>query len=243
MRIFRKNRKNGFSTLSVILLMLVLAVSGVTISSFISSGMSVSMGQLQSTCAFYIAEAGLEWAARAITYVSGSADFSGGGRHIDFRIRNRTGSNIRLTGFTVTWDSPSAYYERVRINGGAYSNTVIWNYPGGVRAGDGDNITFNTGPNVILASGTAYTLQLRNFNNQQTGSGSNADVRNANFRFAFNFIQAGTSSKNFAGGTFTISASAVSATENAQYTSTASKAGFSRANSMASVCGFQPSNP
>ncbi len=234
----------AFSAVTLIVIMLMLGVIGAVTASIVVSSFETSNKYLNSQQAFYAAQAGLEWVNKAVTFVSGSATSASTGRRIRFRVVNNTGADVTVTGLTASWNWPTApaddtvFYEEIRIDEGAYSDDTVWDYTlaGSVRAGRGENKVFNTGPSVTLVSGTQYRFELRDFRNNQTGAtGGNANMSSAIFRAAFTFTP---NSKTVGPGTFTISAPAVAATENAVYVSTATADLAERKVQMASIVNF-----
>src|SRR3989338_801257 len=138
--------RTGLSSITILLLMVFLAVTGRVVVSMVDTGHQSYSANLESTQALYVAEAGLEWANRAITYGAGTSEVNGGGRHLHFDVTSNSGETLTLTGLTASWTwtvTPSdttQFYEKIRIYDGGYSSDVIWNYTsaGNNRGGNGE---------------------------------------------------------------------------------------------------------
>ena len=234
----------GLSSVTILLLMVFLAIAGRVIVSMVDVGHQSYSAHLESTQGLYIAEAGLEWVSKVLTYSAGSATVTAGGRRLYFDVKNNSGGTLTVTGLTASWSwsTPPAdttqFYEQVRIDGGAYNNDTVWNYTSASnnRAGNGEAITFNTGPTVTLANGTTYKFSLYEFKNDETGASSNGNMNNSIVRVAFVFTP---NSMTVGRGTFTISVPSVTSGNNAVYVSTATIGSVSRKTQVASL--IQPS--
>lgn len=235
-----KGRRDGLSSITILLLMVFLSITGRVIVSMVDAGHQSYSAYLESSQALYVAEAGLEWVNRAITFVSGTAEVKSGGKHLYFDIKNNSEGTLTVTGLTPSWTwtttpaDTTQFYEEVRIDSGAYSNDKVWNYTsaGNDRAGNGEAITFNTGPSVTLTNGSTYEFSLHDFKNDETGSSSNGDMSTAIVRVAFVFTP---NSKTIGRGTFTISVPTIISGSNALYASTATIGSASRKLQMISL--------
>ncbi len=231
---------NGLSSITILLLMVFLAITGRVIVSMVDAGHQSYSAHLESTQALYVAEGGLEWVSRALTYVSGSANATSSGQRLFFDVTNNSGGTLTVTGLTASWtwsvppSDTTQFYETVHINGGSYHNDTVWSYTsaGNSRAGNGEAITFNTGPVVNLTNATTYTFSLFNFKNDETGSTTKGDMTNSIVRVAFVFTP---NSITVGRGSFSISVPAVSSGSDAIYISTASVGSASRRLQRASL--------
>ncbi len=232
--------RSGLSSITILLLMVFLAVTGRVIVSMVDAGHQSYSAHLESSQALYVAEAGLEWASRAITFVSGTAEAESGGKHLHFDIKNNSGGTLTVTGLTPSWTWTSTpadttqFYEKIRIDGGSYSDTTIWDYAsaGSNRGANGEAVTFNTGPAVTLSNGSTYEFQFRDFKNDETGGSSSGNMQNAVVRVAFVFTP---NSINVGRGSFTISVPAITSGNNVLYASTATIGSASRKLQVASL--------
>ncbi|GEM_PF-5254839 len=230
----------GLSSITILLLMVFLAVTGRVVISMVDAGHQSYSAHLESTQALYVAEAGLEWVSKSLTFVSGSASNLSGGRRLFFEVKNNSGGTITVTGLTASWSwsvapaDTTQFYQEVRVDGGAYNSDTVWNYTsaGNNRAGNGEAITFNTGPAVTLANGTTYEFALYEFKNDETGSSSNGNMQNSIVRAAFVFTP---NSISVGRGSFTISVPSITSGSNALYASTAAIGTVSRKAQMASL--------
>ena len=230
---------NGLSSVTILLLMVFLAITGRVIVSMVDAGHQSYSAHLESTQAFYAAEGGLEWVSKALTYVSGSAEIKSH-RRLYFEVKNNSGGTLTVTGLTASWTwsvtpaDTTQFYEKVRIDGGIYHDDTVWNYTSASnnRGGDGEAIIFNTGPAVTLTNGSAYEFAIYDFKNDETGSSSNGNMDTAILRVAFVFTP---NSKSVGRGSFAISVPQVTSGNNAIYVSTATVGSASRKLQMASL--------
>lgn len=220
--------------------MVFLSITGRVIVSMVDAGQQSYLAHLESSQAFYAAEAGLEWTSRALRLIAGSEEIKAGNRRLYFDAINNSGGTLTVTGLTASWIWTTApadttqFYEEVRIDNGAYSDDRVWNYTsaGNNRAGNGEAITFNTGPSVTLTDGSTYNFSLYDFKNNETSSSANGDMSTAIVRVAFVFTP---NSKTIGRGTFTISVPTIISGSNALYASTATIGSASRKLQMASL--------
>jgi len=61
----------------------------------------------------------LQYIANSDTLTTGNCN------RLSFWIENNTGASITVTGFTATWNSPTAYYQTVYWNGAFYTSTSL----------------------------------------------------------------------------------------------------------------------
>ncbi|MFQ6007618.1 MAG: prepilin-type N-terminal cleavage/methylation domain-containing protein [Candidatus Zixiibacteriota bacterium] len=114
-----------------------------------------------------------------LEYVAGSAQTQTGNcDRIEFDVINTSGSSITVTSMTLTWSSPTAYYEKVKFDGGAH--VFDQNNP---RAGSGEVVTFST--SKVVNSGNTATVRVEKFTDVQSGGGSSVDMSNTTMTVTF----------------------------------------------------------
>ena len=91
---------------------------------------------------------------------------------LEFEIENFTGEDIVITGLTLTWSNPVAYFDEVEWNDHEVFDA------GGTRPGSGDNINFSS-PRTISNNSSA-AIEIQEFRNSPSG-GSSVDMDNTTF--------------------------------------------------------------
>ena len=113
-----------------------------------------------------------------IEYVSGSANTSPAGDMVGFQINNSGCPAITVTSMTVEYSSsPTAYYKRIRWNGG-----IVWNQQN-PRNGSGDVATFNV-PQILNASEVAL-IDIDTWKECPTGNCADYDIHGTAFTITF----------------------------------------------------------
>jgi general secretion pathway protein G len=106
-----------------------------------------------------------------LTKVPGSdsiAQYSPQCNGFSFWIENATGGDVTITSITLSWSSPTAYYQRVTWAG----STVVFLNP---KTGPGETATFSS-PQTI-ADGASVRISVEAFKDRRTG-GSNVNMQN-----------------------------------------------------------------
>jgi hypothetical protein len=113
--------------------------------------------------------------ASDITYVSGSATCTGGSNEdIEFDIVNNGTTAVTIDWLIATYThAPTAYYERVRWNGGSVFFSTS------PRAASGETAGFNS--TKTISAGETVTLTIENFTDVVSGGGSAVDMTNTDF--------------------------------------------------------------
>ncbi|MCK4607296.1 MAG: prepilin-type N-terminal cleavage/methylation domain-containing protein [candidate division Zixibacteria bacterium] len=105
-----------------------------------------------------------------LEYVAGSAVTKGGNcDKIEFDVTNTSGSSISVTSLTLTWASPTAYYEKIKFGGGGA--VFDQNNP---RAASGEEVTFSS--SRVVAGGSTETIKIEKFRDVVTGGGNKVDM-------------------------------------------------------------------
>jgi len=108
---------------------------------------------------------------------------------VEFRLVNLSGAARTLESVRVSWGSPAAYIEevRLRIVGGVQFGPV-WTHSnaGGNRLGSGELGTFNAAPSpVVLPAGATLGVRLLRFRSAETGAGAAVSMDSTPFRVEF----------------------------------------------------------
>jgi len=116
----------------------------------------------------------------SVEYVSGSAFAYGSGsnnNNLEFQIENTSATDLAtINSLTVTYTtSPVSYYGGITWDGG-----TIWS--SGTHNGSGDIANFS---DQNINAGQTVTIQLVDFRQNQSGSGSKIDVDGINFTILF----------------------------------------------------------
>ncbi|MCP4364141.1 MAG: hypothetical protein GY800_02455 [Planctomycetes bacterium] len=144
--------------------------------------------------------------------------FGSGGQHIRFSVTNFSSSTINITKFKATYTSdPQAFYTELRVGGTTVYNSTT------PRLGSGDTTTFSAIPvaagtgvsestpiqiqapvtevadiNIsVLGRGATIVIEMRQFKDAQTGSGSNVDMTGVTMEVVFNEGLSGESTVSF----------------------------------------------
>jgi prepilin-type N-terminal cleavage/methylation domain-containing protein len=110
-----------------------------------------------------------------LTLVAGSATTKNGGRDIEFRVENNSGSDISITSIKAVY-ATSAWYEQVKIAGSTVFNN---NNP---RGGSGDTQTFSS---IIISNGSNVKVEYKKFKDAQSGPAMNVDMSGTSFTITF----------------------------------------------------------
>jgi len=92
--------------------------------------------------------------------------------HLEFVLENFTGQDVVITGMTLTWANPPAYFDRIEWDGDEVFDA------GGTRPGSGENVTFDT-PQTIHNNADAR-VDIIEFRSSPSG-GSRVDIDNTSF--------------------------------------------------------------
>ena len=97
-----------------------------------------------------------------------------------FRFQNDSGSDIYLTHLIATWSSPTAYYQKIRVNVSGWVD--VWKYQdhNNVRMGSGGTAMFNQGARVLVPDGSSVDILLDEFKASPSG-GSSQNVDGTEF--------------------------------------------------------------
>lgn len=110
-----------------------------------------------------------------LTLVPG-LQFPHGGQcdHFHFTIENNSGADIDITSLTLTWSSPSGYFEKIKYEPAqdVYNEKTP-------RAGSGDLCTFS--PSMTVSDGTQVEMKVEKFNTDLSGPGTKLAVDNTTF--------------------------------------------------------------
>ncbi len=90
--------------------------------------------------------------------------------HLEFILENYTGENVAISGLTLTWSSPTAYFDKIEWNG-----DEVFSSSG---TGSGDYVTFDT-PRTIN-NNSDVRIDITEFRSSPSG-GSEVDIDNAAF--------------------------------------------------------------
>ncbi len=142
-----------------------------------------------------------------LTYEDGSAKLQG--TRLKFTVTNFDSDELSITSMTATYTtSPVSYFEQVR-----FGNSAVWNYNtdnGGTRLGSGETVTFSSAETVdgsgkpnqvvpirveqettvtpdleISGVGKSVVVEIRDFEDAQTGASSNVSVSGITFTITF----------------------------------------------------------
>ncbi len=96
--------------------------------------------------------------------------------NLRFTIENFTGGTIQITGFTLTWSSPTAYYDEVRWDGSTVFDA------GGSHPGSGTMISFSSPRNI--GNNSDADISISDFRSSPSG-GSSVHMDNVLFTVEF----------------------------------------------------------
>ncbi len=121
-----------------------------------------------------------------LEYVPGSANTQTGKcNRFEFDITNTTGADITVTSMELIWTTPTAYYKRVKFDGGDW----VFNSDN-PRASSGQTIIFSN-PKVV-AAGATITIRVDKFSDVATGDGNKVDSSNTDMTAEFSDGSVGT---------------------------------------------------
>ncbi len=111
-----------------------------------------------------------------IELVPGSQSFGNNCGKIQFDITNSGGAPVDLVNLTLTWTSPSAWYNKVRIG------NVLFNQPNNGK-GSGEMAPFS----IIktIAPGATETVNIETFDDNRDGTGTAVNMANTVFTITF----------------------------------------------------------
>jgi len=110
--------------------------------------------------------------------VAGSQSITGGDcDKFKFSVKNTTASDIQVSSMTLTWSSPTAYYEKIKWGGNEVFDSD------NPRAGSGDTASFSQAKTIT--AGSTVEIQVEKFKSTQSGGGSDVDISNATFTIRF----------------------------------------------------------
>lgn len=115
-----------------------------------------------------------------LTLVDGSQQVFGTGVNCDkisFDIANTTGEDVDLTGITLTWSSPTAYYQEVW-----WESTRVW-YNSTPRNESGQEATFS--PTQTITDGSTVTIGVYLFKSSAAGGGTTKNMSGVTFTVLF----------------------------------------------------------
>lgn len=117
-------------------------------------------------------------AGGSLSYVSGTANLTGGGSDLNFDIRNVGSSSVTITSIRLTYSSsPTAYYERVRWGGNTVANQT------NPRFASGQTVNFSS--SQTLGAGATITIRIDNFETCISGGCPDADMNGTTFTIEF----------------------------------------------------------
>jgi len=96
--------------------------------------------------------------------------------NLRFTIENYTGATLQVTGLTLTWSSPAAYFDEVRWNG-----TTVFN-AGGSHPGSGTMISFSSPRNI--GNNSSADISINDFRSNPSG-GASVNMDNVSFLVEF----------------------------------------------------------
>lgn len=124
--------------------------------------------------------------ATGLEYVLGSRVYDKD--DVQFLLTNTSDSGITFDTLKVTWSSPSAYFEEVRISiSGGTDYGRVWDHDdesGNYRWGKGQTKDFTRTSSVTLPAHSLATFQLNNFKKYQTG-GPDRQMKNTQVTIDF----------------------------------------------------------
>lgn len=100
---------------------------------------------------------------------------------VKFKLENNSGATVSLTHMTVSWDSPTAYYEEIKIKvEGGIDYRAVWKFQdnGNVRAASGEKVYFNS--IVVIPDGSIAKVEIKKFKQNPNG-GAEQDMDNTSF--------------------------------------------------------------
>ncbi|UCE24630.1 MAG: hypothetical protein JSU74_00845 [Candidatus Zixiibacteriota bacterium] len=115
-----------------------------------------------------------------LTLVEGSQLVYGSGmdcNNISFEIRNNTGEDIQVTSLTLTWSTPTAYYQEVW-----WGPDRVWEN-GNPRNGSGEVATFSETKTITY--GSTALIKVEAFRGTAMGNGSKPDMSGTTFTVLF----------------------------------------------------------
>jgi hypothetical protein len=108
-----------------------------------------------------------------LMYILGSREESAWGVHVEFLVINVSGSPITFDRLTVSWSSPTAYFQEVEarvLYGTDYDEVWRWRDNGYERWGSGETHAFNhSAGSVTVPAHSTAEIQLKTFRNSRTG--------------------------------------------------------------------------
>ena len=99
---------------------------------------------------------------------------SGACNDISFWVENTGSSSVSINSLTLSWTSPTAYYERIR-----WGNPTVFNEQN-PRVGSGDVAIFNS--TQAVNPGAKVKIRVNNFTSTPSGGGSNVAMNNVTFQ-------------------------------------------------------------
>lgn len=111
-----------------------------------------------------------------IQLVENTEGFGGNCSKIEFDIINTADAAVDLTGITLSWASPEAYYDRVKIGG------TLFNQPDDGRGSDSAAEFVSI---LILNPSQSATVEISTFDTNRTGPGSDVNMANTTFTITF----------------------------------------------------------
>ncbi len=116
-----------------------------------------------------------------LTLVENSQQFLGSGsncNNISFDISNNTGADVDLTSVTLTWSSPTAYYQAVW-----WESTMVWSFSS-QRNGSGEVATFSSAQTIT--DGSTVTIEVHDFKSSSSpSSGTTRSMSDVTFTVLF----------------------------------------------------------
>ena len=115
-----------------------------------------------------------------LTLVEGSQLVYGQGtdcNNISFEVRNNTGEDIQVTSLTLTWSTPTAYYQEVW-----WGPDRIWE-SANPRNGSGEVATFSESRTITY--GSTALIKVEAFRGTRMGNGSRPDMSGTTFTVLF----------------------------------------------------------
>jgi len=104
-------------------------------------------------------------------------------KELKFRVRNDTGDDLYFTHLIASWNSPTAYYEKIEIKAIGYADYhAVWedSRHNDIRMSNGGTAMFNKGGPVFVPSGTTMEIKLKEFHNNKH-HGSERDMSGTSF--------------------------------------------------------------
>jgi hypothetical protein len=110
-----------------------------------------------------------------LVYQAGSALTKNGGRDVQFRVQNNTGSDITITSIQATYGY-TAWYEEIKIDG----TKVFQN--DNPRGGSGETKTFSA---IVIQDGDNPKIEYKKFKDAQSGGASDVNMQGDSFSVTF----------------------------------------------------------